>query len=342
LIATRCTRGDWAAQEDPPGLKSAGVATRLPDGKLLVVTPDPSHLLGDAAAFHIPILVDVLDDLGRYDYTFMSAPNYDAVLQEDWRRAQQIYWEEILYRAHFAAAASLVRTARWIDAMIVLADADNYTAFMAAYRGCLEASADSFHTFQSVPGWLAEMHTVIRAALAGTPAHPVVFQDLEDALIHFTHARHVARNEVVEATHRAMQTKHYLDALAGDGLPEVTECYRRVCDVTHPGMGSIVCYADGYGTKTGTGYRLRPDMDAKQILEFCSEFRAVSERMVFFGVVPPIMVLRILNDFAFPTVYTPGVMRIAADRHPAWTPFGARLNDPTPPAAERLAADDPK
>ena len=211
----------------------------------------------------------------------------------------------------------------------------NFTAFNAAYRGCLEAAADSYHTFRSIPGWLADFHTVIRAALAKTIEQPTLFKDLEDALIHFTHAGYVKKGEHVDPTLRAKATADYLKALGTEAV-DVMGCYRDLCDVTHPGIGSIRCYADGFKTDNGTGYSLRFDRDAQQIAEFCKEYESVSRRMIFFSVVPPVMTLRLLNDFGVSELYTPGAKSVVHDDNPAWKPFALRLKDNSPPNVKSI------
>jgi hypothetical protein len=296
---------------------------------------EPADVLGKAAASHIPVLVKVLEGIGDHKYEFMSKEHFDVVCREDWLEGQRIYWLETLYRAHFAASTSLIRTARWIDGMLAFSDDPNYTAFNAAYRGCLEAAADSYHSFRAIPGWLAEFHTVIRAALSKTIEQPTLFKDLEDALIHFTHAGYVGKGEHVDPTLRAKHTTTYLETLATASV-DVMGCYRDVCDITHPGIGSIRCYADAFETKTGSGYNLRFDMDAEQISEFCKEYESVSRRMIFFSVTPPVMTLRILNEFGVAQIYTPSVMAIGVDSHPGWKAFALRLNDKSPPDVKSI------
>lgn len=292
---------------------------------------DATEILGDPAASHFPILVQILDNLGQHEYHFMSSDKYALLIRDDWCEAMRIYWLEILYRAHFAASTSLIRTARWVDAIITHAEEPNFTAFMASYRGCLEGAADSFHTFDSVPAQLAELHSIIRLAVAGKSKQPCLCKDLEDDLIHFTHARHVKRGEDVDDAHRAKQTRQYLESLASSGLSTVLNCYRTLCDVTHPGIGSVLCYAASFRTDSGSAYRLQFDQDRELISSFCDDNQQVSERMIFFGVVPPVITLRILNDFGVAEVYTAGVMKTGVDSHPAWRPYAARLRDPRPP-----------
>ena len=159
---------------------------------------------------------------------------------------------------------------------------------------------------------------------------PTLFKDLEDALIHFTHAGYVKKGEHIDPTLRARATADYLRTLTTESV-DVIGCYRDVCDITHPGIGFVRCYADGFETDTGTGYSLRLDRDAKQIKDFCKEYETVSRRMVFFSVVPPLMTLRLLNDFGIPEIHTPSAMSVVHDDNPTWKPFAVRLRDNSPP-----------
>jgi len=296
---------------------------------------EPVDVFGPAAASHISIITDVIDGIGEHKYEFMSPERFGMVAKGDWLEGQRIYWLEMLYRAHFAASTSLIRTARWIDAMLAFSDDPNFTAFNAAYRGCLEAAADSYHTFRSVPGLLADFHTVVRAALAKTIEQPTLFKDLEDALIHFTHAGYVAKGEHVDPALRAKCTTDYVKSLATESV-DIMGCYREVCNITHPGIGSIRCYADAFEMKDATGYNLRFDMDAEQIKHFCKEYEPVSRRMMFFSVVPQVMTLRLLNDFGVEQIYTPSVMSVLPDNNLAWIPFGVRLKDNAPPHVKSI------
>lgn len=297
---------------------------------------DAIAIFGEAAASHLPPLVDVVAHLEGHSYEFMAPKKYDSVLYSNWRQAERLYWLEILYRAHFAASASLIRTARWVDAMLALVESDNYTAFMAAYRGCLESSADSFYSFGRIVGWLADAHSLVRRGLDGTSLAFATFKELEDELIHFTHARHLVKNEEADAAHRAKQTKEYLQGLADAGASDVFEVYRLLCDVTHPGSESVACYAKLSPTTDGTLYELRSDLDELLISQFCASAAQVSERMIYAGVVPPLLVLRTLNEFNVKEVHTLAVMNIGAERHPLWLKIAGRLRDDRMPEHQVL------
>lgn len=292
---------------------------------------DCKRLLGEKGASHLPVLDKLISQLANHHrYDFMSAVAFDELGRSDPQEWQKVYWLEILYRAHFAAYTSLLRTSRWLSAMFAASDANNYTAFLAAYRGCLEAAADSYDTFEHIPMWLADLSTVIKEIIEKRTDLPYIFKDLEDKLIHFTHARYVTKGEVVADTIRVKQTKQYLQKLIDTGLPEVDECYRELCDVTHPGIGSVRCYAEVGETDTGTWYRLRADLDQHLIGHFCTNYQSVTERMMSVSVFHPVITLRILNEFNIDAVHTKTVETLGVEQLPVWTDFAQLLASPSP------------
>lgn len=283
--------------------------------------------LGDAAASHIPVLERVVHGLRSVEYDFMPNDAFETLVKSAPRRAMQVYWAEILFRAHFAAGTSVARTTRWLQGLLVHTENPNFTAFAAAYQGFLEASADSFDVFDNVSWWLAQLHADLRLAASGRMDEPTLCPALENALIHFTHAGYL-KDENVADTHRAKQMKQYLKGLEGSGFPEINDCYRLLSDIAHPGSGSISCYAAPLSTPGRVGYRLALDQDAALITSFCSEYQNVTERTMFFGVVPPILVLRLLNELPLDALHTPAMSEIGVDNHPAWLPLADRLKDP--------------
>ena len=58
--------------------------------------------------------------------------------------------------------------------------------------------------------------------------------------------------------------------------------------------------------------------------------------MIFFSVVPPLMTLRLLNDFGVSELYTPSAKSVVHDDNPAWKPFAVRLKDNSPPNVKSI------
>lgn len=290
-----------------------------------------ARILGPDAASFVPVLHRVVAGLGAPQYEFMSQSAYGELLQRDVADAMRVYWSEILYQAHFAAATSLVRSERWLAGVLESAGSENYTTFMACFRGFLEAAADTFHTLQDIPLDLADCHPIVRRALNGVLRTVTLAAHLEDPLIHFTHARYVKRGEEVPPTHRAKETMEYLESLSEPPGPKIAQCYRELCDVTHPGVGSIMCYATLTRGHTGTIYHLKAGTDPELIRLFCALYTDIMLRLVSLAVVPPAFILRVLNEFREPAVYTEAVMGIGLETRPTWADIQACLEDPALP-----------
>jgi hypothetical protein len=97
----------------------------------------------------------------------------------------QIYWNEILGRAHLTAATAILRSRYWVDALRLGATENNLLSFAAAFRGLIESAADSWTTLRLVPVTLARDHPQILQALSGNVRMQLFLAPaLEDALIH--------------------------------------------------------------------------------------------------------------------------------------------------------------
>src|SRR5436190_1678733 len=127
---------------------------------------DAVQVLGPDAASWTPLIDALVPHLKGFEYSFMPDTQYKKLLLANTANAMEVYWKELLYRAHFAAATSIVRMHRWLSGMVGAAKSANLPVFCAAFRGFLEASADSFETLNRIAPTLADGHSLIRKALA--------------------------------------------------------------------------------------------------------------------------------------------------------------------------------
>lgn len=288
---------------------------------------DAVAILGPAAASHLGPVEALTLALPGTRYLHLANDKWLELAKANPVDGMRVYWTEILYRAHFCSIVSLIRTKRWIDGLLSMARAPNYLGFMASYRGFLESSADSYYSLGKVSWWLADFHVVIRLALDDRLEQPTFFPDIENALIHFAHARRLEKGAAAPADHQARQTKEYIESLAGTADGRVAECYAHLCDSTHPAVGSLLCYVDAKPPAETEGFGITTAQDQDWIRSFANEYHDVSSRLMFFGAVPPMMTLRVLNEFNLDTVTTEAAYHVGADAHPIWPDFAARLAD---------------
>lgn len=96
--------------------------------------------------------------------------------------------------------------------------------------------------------------------------------------------------------------------------------------MTHPALGSLVCYVNPAPTNVET-LTVSTEHDADQIHAFCEDYRDVTNRMMSLGVLLPLTILRVINELGLAEFYTEAVMGIALEAQPAWAKLTARLND---------------
>jgi|TARA_R100000093_G_scaffold52899_2_gene27223 hypothetical protein len=200
----------------------------------VTVTP---HLFGKAGDVYPKILRDIVSEAAGVSYFFMDIEQYKALPLS---QRNKIYWEEVLYRVHWAAVANSIRHLRWFDACVVHATLQpNYLAFCAALRGFLESAADTKYSLQPVSLTIADSAASIIEALNGK-LNNSLFQstELENALIHFHHARKVGREEAVPPAHKAETAAKYVAAIDHPNYP-VRDLYSELCQVVHPAEPSL-------------------------------------------------------------------------------------------------------
>lgn len=79
----------------------------------------------------------------------------------------QIYWREILFRAHFGASTGMLRLNEWLHGSERALIDGNVLMLAAGIRGLLEACADTWQGFSDVAPTLADSHTIVRRAING-------------------------------------------------------------------------------------------------------------------------------------------------------------------------------
>ena len=167
-------------------------------------TPTPHSLFGPSTVAYIQILDDMAQDLAAANYRFMDSQKFDELLASNPGEAARVYWLELLFRAHWAAASNIMRHKRWLNGCLrMYEDRPNFLGFAACLRGFVEASADACHSLNPVPLTLAQNHRAIAEALTGKASGILTCGELEESMIHFQFARKPEKGETALPGHQA-------------------------------------------------------------------------------------------------------------------------------------------
>jgi hypothetical protein len=255
--------------------------------------------------------IEMIDQLGvagwNTRYNFMPIEEYEPLIKTAPGKGMEIYWNEILGRAHLTAATAILRSRHWVDAVRLGATENNVLSFAAAFRGLIESAADSSTTLGLVPVTLARDLPQILQALSGNIGLQMFLAPaLEDALIHYSYARHLTKPELQAAppSHKALHVRDYIKVLEKGEVPNVIACYRALCDLTHPGATSVWLWL---WRISDVAMELKASQDDRVIGYFLTEYRETLVRLLMFAFNPALTTLRVLNYFPLVELHTPAL-----------------------------------
>lgn len=251
-------------------------------------------VFGDATSF-LPVLEETVAAISDSTYRFVDANDFVATSGSDPRAFAKFYWTQRLMHCHLAAGTSLLRGRRWTDGMSQALAQGNLLSFSTAFRGMIEASADTFVALRYVPRLLAEHHSLIRSALLmELPAGTVVRStQLEKLLEHYTFAKYERKPSAEDRTRVAKKTWDYMKELQEDELDAIRECYRELSDIAHPASASVFAFLEQ--RDEGATYTLREDSDIELIQQLSSRHQRVLLPLLQALVIPSLLTFRLIS-----------------------------------------------
>lgn len=276
---------------------------------LIVPVPDGLH-------FTLEIVNRIVCDVGNVEHTFMEMKQFNEMVASDQAAASKVYWYELLARVHIGAHLSLLRTKCWLSGIDTAWRAENALLYAAAARGLLESSADSHFTFRNIPMTLATHHYHIGRAIRGKSKRFVVAAEIEDALVHFTHARRLGKDQkpLAPKAHDAMTIQSYLRSFGTD-YDGVAAFYERLCAFTHPSAESLMLFVEDYQAST---WRLTQWDQKELVAELHKAFFEVFSDTLVKALNLPMTLLKLLNTFDNVSLHTRAVESADPSGIPIW------------------------
>jgi hypothetical protein len=273
------------------------------------------ELFGQAGSTFYEIVSTLAPRVPGTEYRFMEPEKFRQLLKQSPGEGIRVYWLEMLYRAHWAAASNILRHKRWHDACLKLyMNEPNFLGFTASLRGLLEAGADAYYSLHAVPLTLAQNHSAIMESLSGHATSFAVCEDIETMLIHYQFGRRIAKGESASPGHKAASADTYIRAADGTGRTEMKDLYAELCQVVHPAAQSVMWMVAG----SGESYLLTAGDDKGWILNLCRRHAMAIENLHMLSINTCILILKVLNKFSLHELWTDGVKSIQMGNLPAW------------------------
>jgi hypothetical protein len=270
------------------------------------------------------VLMDVEESIPGIVYKFI--PSEDFLKINNIPESQLIYWSEIIQRLHACSATTLLRLKKWIEAIQIAFEAENYYGFCASIRGLIEACSDSFYTLGNVIYPIAENFNQIRNATKGESNKILLCESIENHLIHYLLARKLtqAEKDSFPDSHNAKQVRKYLESLNNDNAIEL---YSELCQVSHPSTMSLIPFLiehDEYGL---TLYNEKIDDTLNR--NILARHRETIYNCTVYALTTSLCGLKMINVFDVPlfeSLHTDEKAFISLKGYPLWKSIEEQIN----------------
>lgn len=273
-------------------------------------------IFGEAATAYGTIVNEIAPFIGREQYRFEDPEVFERNSADPRFGPTYInrtYWYETLERAHLAAVASILRTCRWVDLAVREYEAENIFGWASAARSIIEAAGDAGDSLGVVPRTLANNRGRIEACLAGKSSVLFTSAELEDALIHFSHARKISKGEIAPDSHRAKSSAAYVGFVADLKVGDVRSLYAHLCEIVHPAALSVAVIFNN----KGGAFVVDPEMERDLLKRDVEGSREVLGGALMAALNPALLTLRVLHSFDLFTKINP-LRKVDFSPIPAW------------------------
>ena len=277
-----------------------------------------SVLHGQARQF-----VELVDSLSLENlttrYRFVDNEEYLGLLTRDVSEGMRVYWTELLGRAHIAAVTAILRSGHWMSAVLSAYSEGNALGFAAAFRALMESAADTSNGLRSTPPTLAHLYPEVSKALLGRATDIVIATELEDHLIHYSHARYLRRSErdSMPPTHDALLASKLEDLKELGNADKVAAAYRFLSDLTHPAAASVSIWLAPVDA-TGIEFTVSSKQGEAVMTAFLKEYKTLFFDVLMLAFNTPVVVLNTLNYFPVKELHSPALLNANFSGLAAW------------------------
>ncbi|HHF3232183.1 TPA: hypothetical protein ACPJ2O_003770 [Vibrio diabolicus] len=275
------------------------------------------EVFGENGRDMLNLLSDVVDSINITTYQYMSHEEHEILMSKDFHAGLSQYWIEILYRAHFASVASIYRNYQWVKGMETAYKNNLFLPYTACFRALIESAADTYDAFDGVPMALAKNNKKINKIITGKYNKNASFisAELEDKLIHFSHARKINKKDSFPDSHQAKSAAKYINNLDKNKSLKLYECYSELCEYTHPAASSTANFVASVDENTfvfSTGF------DSDKIMALSSKYSAATQMILSSAFNPGLITLKLLRKFSASTCQVPIVDNVGLNSITLW------------------------
>ena len=278
------------------------------DSLFMSTIDEITDVFGATVGFYVPFVDQIWPNVLSATYKFEVVTSFESNVRSgkySIAKTNEVYWRELLFRTHISVSGSLIRTCRLMDATVREYHASNVPGTASCARAMLEGVADSIEALIHVPLVLAQRRDLVNQCLSGSCNDQLYgCEGLEEAMIHFTHARRLRGEEKrsMPRSHEAKNTGEYLELLQrGRNFRGERAVRANFCQLSHPSASSVLYMFSSVGEGA---FRVSAGNDVKQLDDLMSRYRLVFSAIPEVSFNPILLCLRVFQEFAlFPPIH---------------------------------------
>ena len=267
-------------------------------------------IFGESGETYYPTIKTLVTSINNTTYPFVSERSFIDTIKTDISQGMQMYWIEILLRAHMSASVSILRFERWMDGVIKSFANNNFFVFSASFKSLIESAAHTYETLRDVPYGLAKNSKMITKSILGHQNTIVISKELEDILIDF-----LSKKEDIPNSIRSKSTIRYLKKLENGKSGSLVDFYSKLCGITQPAASSIAFF---FLPNHENNCILMNGLDEEYIAAFVEGFKSTISDIFQLSLQASFTTLKTLNLFPHELLHTPIIDQIDLPEIDLW------------------------
>ncbi len=273
--------------------------------------------------FYLKLGEDIISEryLNGISYSFLDNSKFAKI--RDGYKLNQVYWNEMLTRAHWASVSTILRNTSWLKGIIHSYDGNNFLPFAGNLRAFVESCGDSMTSLQAIPLTIARDYNQISDSVKGRKLNPIVNPELEEMLIHFQYARKLSKSEKeldsVPKSHEAKFITKYIEVMDGN-KPDgpVKRLYSELCQFVHPAAHSVMYNMIGFEEDDYTIMKYNENATPTVMHNFINDFQDSINTVCQYGYNNALVILKLLNLVGIKELETPKLNSIQLTNINVW------------------------
>lgn len=238
----------------------------------------------------------------------------------------EVYWREILFRAHICAVSSLIRNCRLMDATVREFGVCNIHAWASCARALLENIGDSNDVLYHIPNTIAENFSCISRCVAGQENNTIhTAKEFEDKLIEFMYAHKPERAQIEQLPNSfiAKSTWEYIEVLKKSKIGDISRLYKVLCELSHPAATSVHYMFSS--RDNGRSFSISSTNDTDLMIQIVNDYRSIFDGLMMVALNPIFISLRVLQEFTI-IPHTQVLKEVNFDNIPLWSKIKTNMN----------------